>query len=169
MCNKKGEDGEKVGKVVKGGKRVYRVKHEDGVASAAEEVLTLDRFYHCMGHISFQTAKQLVKNKLITGVRLEYTLSNQPFFCESCVYAKAMRKSVPKMREGERASTFGGEVHSDLWGKSPVESKGGKLYYVTFIDDKTRLTHLYLLKMKDEPLTRTKSMRPGWRCRWILK
>jgi hypothetical protein len=35
-------------------------------------------------------------------------------------------------------------------GKSPVESKGGKLYYVTFIDDKTRLTHLYLLKTKDE-------------------
>ena len=31
-----------------------------------------------------------------------------------------------------------------------MESKGGKNYYVTFINDKTRLTHLYLLKTKDE-------------------
>ena len=31
-----------------------------------------------------------------------------------------------------------------------MESKGGKVYYVTFIDDKTRLTHLYFLKTKDE-------------------
>ena len=42
------------------------------------------------------------------------------------------------------------EKCSDLWGKVPVESKGGKKYYVTFIDDKTHLTHLYLLKLKDK-------------------
>ena len=45
---------------------------------------------------------------------------------------------------------FGGEVHSDLWGPAPVESRGGRKYYVTFIDDKTRLTTLYLLRTKDE-------------------
>ena len=45
---------------------------------------------------------------------------------------------------------FGGEVHSDLWGKSPVESKGGKNYMDTYIDDKTRLTHVYFLQTKDE-------------------
>ena len=38
------------------------------------------------------------------------------------------------MREGERADIFGGEVHSDVWGSVPVESKGGKKYYVTFIE-----------------------------------
>jgi hypothetical protein len=92
----------------------------------------------------------LVKNNLITRVRLKYTPSDQKLFCESCVYAKATRQSVPKIREGERAAEFGGEVHSDLWGKSPVESKGGKVYYITFIDNKTRLTHLYFLKTKDE-------------------
>ena len=72
------------------------------------------------------------------------------FFCASCVYAKATRKLVPKMREGVRADVFGGEVHSDVWGPAPVESKGGKRYYVTFIDDKSRLTTLYLLHTKDE-------------------
>ena len=32
-------------------------------------------------------------------------------------------EEYPKVREGKRASDFGGEVHSDLWGKSPVEPK----------------------------------------------
>jgi hypothetical protein len=34
-----------------------------------------------------------------------------------------------------------------------VESRGGKRYYITFTDDKTRLTHLYLLRKKDEAFT----------------
>ena len=72
------------------------------------------------------------------------------FFCTSCVYAKATWKLVAKMREGERVDVFVREVHSDLWGPAPVESKGGKRYYVTFIDDKSRLTILYLLKTKDK-------------------
>ena len=38
----------------------------------------------------------------------------------------------------------------DLWGKLPAESRGGKSYYVTFIDDKAQLMHLYLLKTKDK-------------------
>jgi len=89
---------------LRGDKKVYRVEHVEGEASAAEKVLTLERFHRCMGHISFQAA------------------SDHKIFCESCVYAKATRKSVPDVREGKRAVDFGGEVHSDLWGKSPVES-----------------------------------------------
>ena len=103
-----------------------------------------------MGHVSPEVARKLVKDGMVTGVQLKYRPYGKLFFGSSCVYAKATQKQVLKVREGERAKEFGGEVHSDLWGKSPVESKGGKNYYVTFIDNKTRLTHLYLLKMKDE-------------------
>jgi Reverse transcriptase (RNA-dependent DNA polymerase)/Integrase core domain/GAG-pre-integrase domain len=148
-CVLRGEDDVEIGVVPRTSTRVYKVEHEEAVASAAEERLTLDKFHRRMGHISLDAARKLVKDNMITGVRLEYTPSKN-FFCASCVYAKATRKSVPKLREGARAEVFGGEVHSDLWGKAPVESRGGKKYYVTFIDDKTRLTHLYLLKTKDE-------------------
>ena len=57
---------------------------------------------------------------------------------------------MPKMREGVRADVFDGEVHSNVWGPAPVKSKGGKKYYITFIDNKSHLTTLYLLCMKDE-------------------
>jgi len=59
-----------------------------------------------------------------------------------------MRKSVPKARKGEHAKKFGKEVHSNLWGPAPVKTKGGWRYYITFIDDYTRMTHLYLLHTK---------------------
>lgn len=74
----------------------------------------------------------------------------EQFFCESCVYEKATRKSILKVREGERATEFGGGIYSDLWGPAPVETKGGRQYYVMFTDDKTQLTHLYLLKEKSK-------------------
>ena len=64
------------------------------------------------------------------------------------MYLLCLHQSYPEassqVEEGERADVFGKEVHSDLWEKEPVKSKGGKLYYVTFIDDKTWLMHLYL-------------------------
>ena len=149
MCRLLGEDGVEVGVVPKTSTRVYKVEHDESVVNAAEERLTLDKQHRRMGHISIDVARKLLKDKMITGVRLEYSPMKK-FFCASCVYGKATRKAAPKMRESERADVFGGEVHSDLWGKARVESKGGKLYYVTFIDDKTRLTHLYLLRTKDE-------------------
>ena len=48
---------------------------------------------------------------------------------------------------------FGGEVHSDLWGPALVATKAGKHYYITFMDDKTHLTYLYLLQNKSGAFT----------------
>jgi transposase InsO family protein len=41
-------------------------------------------------------------------------------------------------------------IHSDTWGSAPVDSKEGFKYFLTFIDDKSRATWLYLLKSKKE-------------------
>ena len=140
---------EVIGVVQKMVTRIYKVEHEN-IAGVMEERLTLESFHRHMGHISLETARKLVQDKMVTRVRLEYMPYGRPFFCTSCVYAKATQKPVGKMREGERADVFGGEVHSDVWGLAPVESKGGKRYYVTFIDDKSCLMTLYLLRTKDE-------------------
>ena len=156
-CILNGPDGEKVGEVIRTARKAYKVVHEEGMANVVEETLTLDQLHRRMGHASVQVIRDLVAHGMVTGLRLEYTPTGQPFFCESCIYGKATRKSVPKVREGERAAVFGGEVHSDLWGKSPVESRGGKNYMDTYIDDKTRLTHVYFLRTKDEQPTAYKT------------
>jgi hypothetical protein len=146
-CTLRGPDGARVGEVPKNLKGLYRVEHEYDSVNAIDEI-SLDQLHRRLGHISPDTARRLVSNKLVSGLRLEETHAGDPFFCESCVYAKATRKAVPKQREGERATEFGAEVHSDLWGPAPIESKGGKRYYVTYTDDKTRLTNIYFLAKK---------------------
>jgi len=47
---------------------------------------------------------------------------------------------------------FSGKVHLDMWGPSLVKSLGGKTYYISFMDDKTRYTQLYLLTHKSGAL-----------------
>ena len=72
--------------------------------------------------------------------------------CALPIYAKTTRKPINKERQGDQASTFRDEVHSDLWGPSPLATIGGHIYYVTFTDDFSRYTSLELLKSKDQTL-----------------
>jgi len=41
-------------------------------------------------------------------------------------------------------------IHSDVWGPSPVVTKEGSRYYVSFIDDHTRYCCVYLMKHRSE-------------------
>jgi transposase InsO family protein len=88
----------------------------------------------------------------VSGIKVDLS-TGEKVFCESCVYAKATRKPIAKERAGDRATEFGGEVHTDLWGPAPVETLGGRRYYISFTNDKTRLTYLHLLCQKSEAFT----------------
>ena len=149
-CTITGPDGRRVGMVPKNNRGLYRIDHESESASVAEEVLMLDQMHRRLGHIAVNVAKKLTKDGFITGLQLETTPSGNDFFCESCVYAKATCKPVAKAQSGECATEFGGEVHSDLWGLAPVATRGGKRYYITFVNNSTRFTHLNLLAAKSE-------------------
>jgi hypothetical protein len=50
------------------------------------------------------------------------------------------------------APSFSAEVHTDLWGPSPVASLGGHKYYITFTDDHTHCSWLQILRTKDQAL-----------------
>ncbi len=66
------------------------------------------------------------------------------------MYAKMTCKHVPTEREGDRVKEVGGEVHTDIWGPSPIKSLRNKSYYVSFTDDKTRHTKTYPLALKSD-------------------
>src|SRR5882724_12218394 len=101
-----------------------------------------------LGHISPDAVKRLCRDGLITGFTI--STGSEITACDSCAYAKLTCKPVPKERNGKRADSPGAEVHTDVWGPSPVKSLGGKLYYISFTDDKTRYTRVYLLALKSE-------------------
>ena len=77
--------------------------------------------------------------------------------CDSCEYAKASRKPIGKERDPPHRKELGDEVHTDLWGPSPVQTPGHSSYYALFTDDHTRYTTLYLQKTKAETFASYKS------------
>jgi transposase InsO family protein len=43
-------------------------------------------------------------------------------------------------------------IHSDIYEMNRILTKGGKRYFITFIDDYTRFCYVYLMRTKDEAL-----------------
>ena len=68
--------------------------------------------------------------------------------CRGCALGKNIKKPFPN--SDNRSKGILDLIHSNVCGPMPVKSLGGSLYYVTFIDDFSRKTWLYLLKTKDE-------------------
>ena len=69
--------------------------------------------------------------------------------CESCQFAKHHRlPSSPRVNK--RASAPFELVNSNVWGPCPVESPTVFRYFVTFVDDYSRTTWLYLMKNRSE-------------------
>ena len=141
-------NGKKVGQIPRQN-WLYTIEHSpDERAHHASDTLTLEQLHRAMGHISYNTVKTLVKDNLVTGIRVD--LSSPTPFCEACVYGKQHKVPVPKERQGPRSKDFGDQIHSDLWGPAPIATFGKKQYYISFTDDATRLTNLYLLREKSE-------------------
>lgn len=138
MCIIRGSSENIIGAIAKMKRGLYCVVHdgEGETANATDETITMVELHRCMGHIAPSAARCLAENGLVSGVKVDMS-SGEPTFCESCVYAKATRKPVAKVRQGERAAEFVGEVHTDLWGPSPMPTLGGRRYYISFTDDKT--------------------------------
>ena len=65
--------------------------------------------------------------------------------CESCQLGKHTRVLFPKCLESRTKSPFE-LVHIDVWGPSRTASTLGFRYFVTFIDDYSHCTWLFLMK-----------------------
>ena len=67
--------------------------------------------------------------------------------CEICIQAKMTKKPFPK---NERTTETLELVHSDICELNGHLTKGGNKYFITFIDDHSRFTHVYLMRTKDQ-------------------
>ena len=119
-----------------------------GAFVANVKEMSINELHRRLGHVSHERARLLVKKGLVGGVTLE--ADSEVVVCESCEWAKGERKAVYKVRESERRTTIGDEIHSNLWGPAPVESINHKRCYVSFTDDYSRYTNVYFLHTKDE-------------------
>ena len=99
------------------------------------------------GHLSQRSLTTLKKDGLVRG--FDYDTSQVIDFCEPCIGGKIHRNPFPKSGR-ERAREPLELVHSDVCGKISSPSLGKAEYFVTFIDDKTHYTWVYVMKHKSE-------------------
>jgi transposase InsO family protein len=77
------------------------------------------------------------------------------FQCKSCFQGKMARVAF-STRNGKHGDLFG-LIHSDVCGPFEENAIGGYRYYVTFIDDKSRYTFVYLIRTKSEVFEKFKT------------
>ncbi|CAL8164315.1 unnamed protein product [Prunus armeniaca] len=77
------------------------------------------------------------------------------FTCDTCILAKSHR--VLYLLSTNKYTTPFMLIHSYVWGPSLITAPSGVRWFVTFIDDCTRMTWLYLLKNKNEVFSRFQS------------
>ena len=99
------------------------------------------------GHLGERGLCTLKKDGLVNG--LDYDVSKEIDFCESCVSGKIHRSSFPKSGR-ERAKEPLGLVHSDVCGKISSPSLSQAEYFIVFVDDKTHYVWIYVVKHKHE-------------------
>ena len=95
---------------------------------------------HCrLGHPSFLYLKRLFPSLF---------RNKDTFSCDICQLAKHQR--IPFSPKPYQISHPFALIHSDLWGPSRIITPFHQKWFVTFIDDHTRVCWVYLLKEKSE-------------------
>lgn len=97
------------------------------------------------GHLNFSSLNLLARKNLVSGLP-QILVPNQ--VCETCVIGKKHKDTFPKGGVS-RAQMPLEIIHSDLCSLE-VPSYGGGKYFITFIDDFSRKTWVYILKNKSE-------------------
>ncbi|UYV75574.1 hypothetical protein LAZ67_13000650, partial [Cordylochernes scorpioides] len=100
-----------------------------------------------LGHRNIESIKKIRNENLARGLSLNNCSHSTD--CVQCIQGKLTETPFPKKTEYRATETLQ-LVHSDVCGPLPTNSLSGKRYFITFTDDYSRYTKIYLLKGKDE-------------------
>jgi hypothetical protein len=102
---------------------------------------SLARWHNRLGHPSPPIVRKVIRSNNLPCV----SESNNESVYDACQKAKSHQLLYGN--SPSRSSVPPKLVFSDVWGPAPT-SVGGKKYYVSFIDDFSKFTWIYLLKFK---------------------
>ena len=122
---------------------LYLLKQAHSPEANMGERTSLNNWHCRLGHPNLR-----LLHNVISTYGLPIFSGNKIDSCDACLSSKSHR--LPYSKSPHQTSKPLEIIHSDLWGPSPVISYNGNRYYVCFIDDFTRYTWLYPLKLKSD-------------------
>jgi transposase InsO family protein len=110
--------------------------------SSRDKAQTVIWLWHCrLGHLSFGYLKKL-QPVLFSGI------NELDFHCDTCELAKSHRISYsPSLNKSSEPFEV---IHTDVWGPAKVPAISSARYFVTFIDECTRMIWVSLLVHKND-------------------
>ena len=121
---------------------VFNVLNENA-SSSAYLLDSFDLWHMRLGHVNNSYVEKMKSLGLIPAIT-----SDNLNKCQICSEAKQPKKTCPSVTL--RVSNLLDLIHTDLGDLKQTMTRGGKRYYVTFIDDHSRYTKVYLIRNKDE-------------------
>jgi hypothetical protein len=106
--------------------------------------IPIDRWHCRLGHPSRDIVRGVVSKNNLPCANFDSSSSS---VCDACACAKAHQ--LPYHLSSSTSSAPLQLIHSNVWGHA-IESFGRKKYYVSFIDDYSKFTWIYLLCHKSE-------------------
>ena len=100
------------------------------------------------GHLNFRSLSYLSTKNLVSGLPV---LDANKKTCETCLKGKQSRISFVSEKP-KRSKTALEVIHSDICGPFEVPTIRGSKYFITFVDEHTRMLWLYTIKLKSEAL-----------------
>ena len=107
----------------------------------------LNLWHRRMAHVHVDGIREIVRRNTVEGVKVD--LRQDISRCEACVYGKSTRAPIPQSG-GARAANILDLVHTDVCGPFPVASLGNSLYFVSFVDDRSRYAWIYPIQAKSD-------------------
>ncbi|KAL8087732.1 hypothetical protein AgCh_037766 [Apium graveolens] len=137
--------------------RLFTLDMQTNVQKCLKSVIKNDSWlWHLRyGHLGFSGLKLLSKTKMVDGLP---EINEPENLCEACVKGKQHRQSFP-VGISWRARRPLEIVHTDIAGPFDIPSLGGNRYYLTFVDDFSRKSWVYIIKEKSEALDKFKEFK----------
>ena len=121
---------------------MYKLSIINKEVSSCAYIVDSSYLWHArLGHLNFKYLKFMSKHGMIS-----YKHDDEKK-CEICIQAKMTKKPFSKL---DRNSIMLDLVHFNICELNGVLTRGGKRYFITFIDNFCRFTYVYLMRNKDE-------------------
>lgn len=120
---------------------------ENNIATTKVELDTI-KWHLRLGHLNSRYLNKMQSQKLILGLpALQATIP----LCVACTFGKQHKQPYPT-KSHTRATQVLALVHTDLCGPMQTPSISKALYFLIFLDNFSRYTHIYFLQKKSDTL-----------------
>lgn len=105
-----------------------------------------EKLHRTLGHVNFNNLKTMCKEELLEGIPKE--IEEEYMKCAICIENKM--HNLPFKNNRRKAEGILEIVHTDLNGPHRTPGNQGEKYFLSFIDDYSKLAKVYCIQSKDQ-------------------